>query len=204
MGALTPRSCRSEQALIHGDQRLDLEGMREEHVFRDHVSRTEGDYTCHVVGSRRLSELGDHYHVTGRRYMRDVTGPSFISHIGPVNVGYVGKMVECHCQPRQLYEPVSALGVIHQKIHRSWLDINLVGFHADILCTHLHLHGLSTGYRGLVWEGKFADICEGKLKIHLPKHMFKTSVASIQLTPLQLSTGITASTLKFALNSVVM
>lgn len=73
-----------------------------------------------------------------------------------------------------------------------------------MLGAHFHLHGISTGYRAIVWEGKFTEVCEGQLKIHLPKFLFKVSATSMQLIPLHLSTGISASTLKFALNSVVM
>lgn len=204
MGALMAPAGRTEQALIHGDQKLDLEGSREEHVFRNHQSRTEGNFTCQVIGWRRLGETGDFFHVTGGRQMRDVMGPSSVHHIGPVTVSYVGSLIEHHSQPRHLFEPVSALGVINQKIYRSGLHVSLVGVQADLMGVHLHLHGFSGGYRVLVWEGKFAEICEGALKIHLPKFIFKTSATSLQLTPLHLSTGISASTLKFALNSVVM
>lgn len=204
MGALSPPEGNTEQALIHGDQKLDLEGGREEHVFRNHQSRTEGNYACHVVGYRRLGETGDFFHVTGGRQIRDVRGPSSISHIGPVIATYVGQMVEHHSQPRHLYEPITAMNFTQQHIHVSGTSFSLVGLATDCCGVHVQLHFISGGYRMLVWEGKLAEICEGKLKIHLPKFLFKTSAASIHLTPLHLSTGISASTLKFALNSVVM
>lgn len=204
MGALEGRPSPSEFALIHGDQKLELEGNREESIRQSHRSRTGGDYVCHVDGLRRLGEGGDFHHVTRGRQTRTVFGASNCSYLGPVLATYVGPLTENHSGPRRLYEPVSAMQALKNRIECSWLSVRTNLYSVHLAGTHIHLYGIGAGYKVLRWEGRLVEIGKKNLKMSMESVVHNINFSYFHLCPAEICSGITASYLKFALNSIVM
>lgn len=204
MGALEGPPSPSEFALIHGDQKLELRGNREESIRQSHRSRTGGDFLCHVEGVRRLGEGGDFHHVTRGRQTRTVFGASNCSYLGPVLATYLGPLTENHSAPRRLYEPVSAMQALKDRIECSWLSFSANLSSVHLAGTHFHLYGIGAGYKLLRWEGQYVDFDKKCLSMSLQFFIHNINFFCFHLCPATLSSGMTASTLKFALNSIVM
>jgi hypothetical protein len=205
MGALQKGSPAAEQALIHGDRELQIEGNLRSVTLKNRTLLTAKNYHCQVMGDRFLTDLANLTHTTMGREVRNILGPAIRNCVGPVTASFVAPLTETHCSPRSISEPTSLFESVQNALKQYNIDLNATVASIQMTLSDLSLKGSSFGYTLLECEDSKINLKKEEAKIVINSLSY-TQIVSVNtnITALFLATGMTASSLKMAANSYAM
>lgn len=205
MGALSPPASSTEQALIHGDRELTIEGSLKSTTLRDRTLVTVQNYRCQVMGDRVLYDLANFTHHTIAKETRNVFGPTIRNYVGPVSAIFIAPLTETHCSPRNINEPTTWFESVQNALKQYNIDLDASVASIEFTLSDLYLKGSAFGLTLVGYEDTKFNLKKEDAKVVINAVSYTQMViVNLSVTQLYVVSGMTASSLKLASNSYAM
>ncbi|MCS7042041.1 MAG: hypothetical protein NZR01_04550, partial [Bryobacteraceae bacterium] len=205
MGRLEKSSPCAEQALVHGDAELKIEGNHTCTTLKNTKLLTLQHYHCTVLGDRKLVENGNLTHTTIGKATHTVIGPAAVNHVGPVTASYIAPLTETHCSPRNINQPTSFLESVQSALKNFGVETEISSASVQLTLSDLYLKASAFGFTGIGYENTLLNLKKEDAKIVINSLCYTQIVSTrVNISALFLSSGMTASSLKMASNSYAM
>ncbi len=152
MGALQKGSSPAEQALIHGDRELQIEGNLRSITLKNRTLLTFQSYRCQVLGDRFLTDFANFNHDTMGKEARNILGPAIRNCIGPVTASFVAPLTEIHCSPRSISEPTTLFESVQNALKQYNIDLDATFASIQMTVSDMSLKASSFGYTLVGYE----------------------------------------------------